>query len=76
MDHGNPKMISISLSLIISQIMCAGFLLKNIQLFINEPSFVAKWLSGISFILFLFLFIVNLIAILKLGKINESKSTF
>jgi len=51
--------------------MCAGFLIKNIQLIMNPPSIDAKWLAGISFVLFLFLFIVNLISILKVGKMKN-----
>lgn len=76
MVHGHSKLISIRMSLILVQIICAGFLVKNIQLIMNPPSIVAKWLAGISFILFLFLFTVNLISILKFGKFKESKLTF
>lgn len=60
MAQENSKAIFICISLIIAQIMCAGFLLKNIQLIINPTSIVAKWLAVISFILFSFLFIVSL----------------
>ena len=65
MAQENMKAISIWISLILAQIMCAGFLLKNIQLLINPPLVVAKWLAGISFILFSFLFIVSLWATIK-----------
>ena len=75
MVHGHSKLISIRMSLIVVQIMCAGFLIKNIQLIMNPPSIDAKWLALISFILFLFLFIINLISLLKVGKIKESKLT-
>lgn len=43
MAQENSKAISICMSLIIAQIMCTGFLLKNIQLIINPTSIVAKW---------------------------------
>ena len=65
MTQENTKTISIWISLILAQIMCAGFLFKNIQLLINPPSVVAKWLAGISFILFSFLLIVSLWATIK-----------
>ena len=65
MTQQYSKEISIGICLILPQIMFVGFLLKNIQLVIHSPSIVAKWLAGISFILFLFLFIVSLWATLK-----------
>ncbi len=65
MAQENTKTISIWISIILAQIMCAGFLFKNIQLLINPPSVVAKWLAGISFILFSFLLIVSLWATIK-----------
>lgn len=71
MVHGHSKLISIRMCLILIQIMCASFLIKNIQLIMNPPSIDAKWLAGISFVLFLFLFIVNLISILKVGKMKN-----
>lgn len=72
MAQKNSKAISICISLIIAQIMCAGFLLKNIQLIINPTSIVAKWLAGISFILFSFLFIVSLWATIKHFKRKDA----
>ncbi|WP_339263000.1 hypothetical protein MKY07_15575 [Solibacillus sp. FSL W7-1472] len=72
MAQKNSKAISICISLIIAQIMCAGFLLKNIQLIINPTSIVAKWLAGISFILFSFLFIVSLWATIKHFKREDA----
>ena len=72
MAQKNSKAISICISLIIAQIMCAGFLLKNIQLIINPTSIVAKWLAGISFILFSFLFIVSLWATIKHFKRTDA----
>ena len=65
MDQVKSKVIFIRFGFIISLMICAGFLLRNIQLIINEPLVVAKWLAGISFILFSFLFIVSLWAIIK-----------
>lgn len=65
MTQENSKAISICMSLILAQFMCAGFLLKNILLIINPPTIAAKWLAGISFILFSFLFIVSLWATIK-----------
>ncbi|WP_079524339.1 hypothetical protein [Solibacillus isronensis] len=70
MAQENSKAISICISLIIAQIMCAGFLLKNIQLIINPTSIVAKWLAVISSILFSFLFIVSSWATIKHFKIT------
>lgn len=65
MDQVKSKVIFIRFGFIISLMICAGFLLRNIQLIINEPLVVAKWLAGISFILFSFLFIVSLWATIK-----------
>ena len=72
MAQGNSKAISICISLILAQIMCAGFLFKSIQLLINPPSVIAKWLAGISFILFSFLFIVSLWATIKHFKRTDA----
>lgn len=72
MAQENSKAISICISLIIAHIMCAGFLLKNIQLIINPTSIVAKWLAVISYILFSFLFIVSLWATIKHFKRTEA----
>lgn len=64
----NSKTISVSISLILAQTVFIGFLIKNIQLYINQPSIVAKWLAGISFFIFMLLFIVSLWATIKLLK--------
>ncbi|MEK4081461.1 hypothetical protein [Solibacillus sp. FSL K6-1126] len=72
MAQENSKAITICFSLIIAQIICAGFLLKNIQLTINATSIVAKWLAVISFILISFLFIVSLCATIKHFKRTDS----
>lgn len=72
MAQENSKAISICISLIIAQIMCAGFLLKNIQLIINPTSIVAKWLAVISFILFSFLFFVSLWGTIKHFKRTDT----
>jgi len=65
MTQGNSKAISIRICLILPQIIFGGFLLKNIQLLNNSSSIVAKWLAGISFVLFSFLLIVSLWATIK-----------
>lgn len=70
MAQGSSKAISICISLILAQIVCAGFLFKDIQLLINPPSVIAKWLAGISFILFSF--IVSLWATIKHFKRTDS----
>lgn len=65
MAQKNSKAIAINISFILAQIICAGFLLKNIELIISSPSVFAKWLAGISFIMFSFLLIVSLWATIK-----------
>lgn len=50
----NSKTTSISISLILVQTVFIGFLIKNVQLLIHQPSIVAKWLAGSSFSYFCF----------------------
>ena len=59
--------------LIISQIMIIVFLVGNIYLFINQESIVAKSLTVVSFIIFLFLLIVSFIAFYKLKMLTALK---
>jgi len=68
----NSKTTSISISLILAQTVFIGFLIKNVQLLIHQPSIVAKWLAGSSFFIFLFLFIVSLWATIKLFKEKDA----
>ncbi|WP_339195794.1 hypothetical protein MKY27_13765 [Solibacillus sp. FSL R5-0449] len=68
----NSKTTSISISLILAQTVFIGFLIKNVQLLIHQPSIVAKCLAGSSFFIFLFLFIVSLWATIKLFKDKDA----
>ena len=61
------------IGLIISQIIIVFFLIGNIYVFINQESIVAKSLTVISFIIFLFLLIVSFIAFYKLKMLNALK---
>ena len=70
MVEENSKAICLRMGLIISQIMIIVFLIANIYIFINQESVIAKSLTVSSFIIFLCLLIISLMASLNLKKIN------
>lgn len=72
MVQKNSKVICLRISLIISQIMSIVFLITNTYVFINHESIIAKSLTVISFIIFLFLLILSLMATLNLKKLSCS----
>ena len=68
MIQQKSQVISPRIGLIMPQIMIIVFLIVNVYFFINQESSIAKLLTVISFIIFLFLLIVSLIAFYKLKK--------
>jgi len=56
------------ISLIISQIMIIAFLILDVILFITKDSIFNRSLAAISFIMFLFLFIMFLRALIKMKR--------